>query len=115
MARLVGLVCIIIFIFSSCNRPGSRSTQSESVRKACIQLRVKAEQISDSQPDNALLYADSAIRLLINTGYNDTVIIALMRIKAQSWLNKGNSDSAISILLRARTIAIKGSDHAGIF
>jgi len=100
---------IIIFttIMLSCD---SVNKKTESDYYHYQSLIGKADKFLKTNPDSALLYADSAIQYLLKTGNTDSALIALMGIKAQSWLNKGHSDSAINILLRARTIAIGASD-----
>jgi tetratricopeptide (TPR) repeat protein len=100
---------VLFFFIFSCHRAGD--DRGGTVLNEHYRLLVrKAGQMQSTDPDSAILYADSAMALKERTAHNDTVLIPALRIKAQSWLSKGNSDSAISILLRASTFAVANAD-----
>ena len=107
---LFRFLSVILILLYSCNSPFTAERQNKQERVRYENLISKARLYVAKQPDSALLYADSAIQFLLKTGNTDSALIAMMGIKAQSWLNKGHSDSAISILLKARTIAIVACD-----
>ena len=103
---LIGLSSGFMVIFSSCD-----SNYSSQQRKEAFDRFVsKAQKYAAEKSDSCLIYADSAIGFLAKANENDTAIIPLMRIKADFWGEKDNSDSAISIYKRTLNIAVSASD-----
>jgi len=105
---ILAMVAATLLLLTSCSQPGS-STKGMQLQ-TLSRLKQNAQRTVDSQPDSSLLYADSALRHLAKKGNFDTSFVAVALVKADAWLNKGVPDSAISILLRARTIAIGSYD-----
>jgi tetratricopeptide (TPR) repeat protein len=98
---------IIVTIMQSCNSVDKNTESNQDRYKNLVE---RSDKFLKTNPDSAIYYADSVIQFLLKNGITDSTLIAMMGIKAQSWLNKGHSDSAINILLRARTMAIEASD-----
>jgi tetratricopeptide (TPR) repeat protein len=100
------LISFLLILNSSCKfRKNTLENASE-----LADLRAKATSILQQKPDSALIYADSGIKLLKANGNSDTSFIPFLFIEADAWLNKGQSDSAMNILLKARSVAIGASD-----
>jgi len=114
MIRLHFLFLIILFIFTSCNSNNSWLKAVKNQDQEFELLRGKAVSFLNSQPDSALLFADSALLIARNKGINDTSLISLLFLKADAFVNRGLSDSVTPVLLKARYIAISASDTAYI-
>jgi AraC-like DNA-binding protein len=114
MIRLHFLFLILLFIFTSCNNNNSWLKAVKNQDQEFELLRGKAVSFLNSQPDSALLFADSALLIARNKGINDTSLISLLFLKADAFVNRGLSDSVTPVLLKARYIAISASDTAYI-
>lgn len=103
-------IIILLIMFSGCWKTDSGFRNGDPDEKAFDTLRLKAGSLLNSHPDSTLLYADSAMRLLQQHAWNDTLRIALMQLKANAFINLGNGDSAKMNYENARSCAIFISD-----
>ncbi len=104
------LVTAISFFLFSCRSSEKERMEGVSLSNHAVMLVDKARHYQESHPDSAIMYADSAMALIHKARHYDAEIIPPLQIKAIAWMNKGYSDSAINILIRARTIAIGAND-----
>lgn len=110
MTRFIVLIISILYICSSCNRRGAGFTDKDQKHRESLQLREKAQSVLYSNPDSALLYVDSAIRLLAASDLTDTAVMDVMLLKANALLGKGASDSAFKLVEDLRLKAARSSN-----
>jgi tetratricopeptide (TPR) repeat protein len=96
---------------TSCNQSGSSAPGMQKQQQSLARLTQKAHRTVASQPDSALIFADSAIVLVIKLKvFNSDTLFSLFEIKAKANINLGVPDSAIAAWEKLRLLAINNSD-----
>ena len=108
---ILAVVTAILLLPTSCSQPGTFAKGKQKQLQAIILLKQNAQRTVASQPNSAILFADSAIAMANNFKIiaSDT-LFSLFEIKANANINLGVPDSAIAAWKNLRLLAINNSD-----
>lgn len=109
LIRIYTILMVALLSTNSCNQ-SEKASQLSNDKKIIAQNLLKVSQLVTSKPDSALKLADFTISQAQQAKWNDTVVIALLQLKANAYLKQRNVDSAKINFERARLKAILISD-----
>lgn len=101
-----------LWMITSCNQLNNPFTNNKSEIGNYYSLVGQAKQHFKNNPDSAILYADSALKVAARNAISDTALIPVLFLKAGAYTNKGISDSVMLLFLKARFYAGRTADSA---
>ena len=108
----IAIASILLLLISfSCNRSGKSDGNNSKYAGAFSSAKKQALVFSTSNNDSAIIYADSAIKLMHKMDFKNTdTLFSLITIKVKAYQSKNNIDTAIVFLERCYKEAEDNSD-----